>query len=152
MRLHGARGGFTLVECMLAGSILAFLSLVLFEGVVVASRIARENSEVMQAEAVAWDAVWKRFNEEYSRLVTTGEPTGETLLEEAAPELARYDQPPEVFVKVENAKDAGGVVLTGLKSIEAWVEWGPVGRRKSTADVQRIFVYRGELGRVCDYQ
>ena len=57
-----ARRGVTLVEVMLAGSIIVLASLAIFEGIIVSARIAHENAEILKAEAVVWDAVWKKFN------------------------------------------------------------------------------------------
>ena len=71
MRARTGKRGVTLIEVMLAGAILTLLSLALFSGISVAARIAHENAELLSAEAVAWDAVWKRFNEDYSKILPT---------------------------------------------------------------------------------
>lgn len=60
--------GFTLVETMVAGSILALLTCALLEGIIVATRISRDNSEHLAAEALAFDLAWMKFNEEYRAL------------------------------------------------------------------------------------
>lgn len=122
------RKGFTLVECMLAASIFCLMTLVLFEGVIVSTRIAHENSDLLAAEAVAWDAVWKRFNEDFDRLAR-GTVT-ETLGAEAAPQLARYDVAPVLRVTVGYVDEPGfaGMASDMLK-ISADVEWGPSGSR-----------------------
>ena len=59
------RKGATLVELMLAGAILALVVTSLFEGILVANRIAHENAELLAAQAIAADAAWWRFNEKY---------------------------------------------------------------------------------------
>ena len=59
------RRGVTLAECMIASAVLGLLVLVLLSGVTVATRIADDNAQLLAAEAVAWDAAWKRFNEDY---------------------------------------------------------------------------------------
>lgn len=149
--------GFSLLECLLAGAILSLMTLVLFEGIIVASRIARENSDLLQAEAIAWDAVWKRFNENFDTLTPTGtSPAWETLTAAAAPDLFRYDTPPKILVTVGGVPLTTGGVASDLKWIRANVEWGPRGRRKQLYDSATgrgtdVFVYRGALGRVCEY-
>lgn len=142
------RKGFTLVEAMLASAILGFSALVLFEGVVVAARIAHENSEVLAAEAVAWDAVWKTFNVNRSR-IEIGTVT-ETLADDAAPQLCGYDAAPRLSLNVEAA--AAGLAEScwsrDLLRISADVEWGPQGDRHRLSSVREApVVYRGGLGR-----
>ena len=54
--MRRAKRGVTLVEVMLAASILALMVLALFEGIAVSARVARENAEYLQADAYAFDA------------------------------------------------------------------------------------------------
>ena len=51
------RDGFTLLECTLAGALLCLLAVALLEGIGVTTRVARENAEMLSADAVAWDAL-----------------------------------------------------------------------------------------------
>ena len=60
-----ARRGVTLVEVMLAGSIAVLLTLACLEGVIVSTRIAHENSQLLAAEAYAWDTAWRWLNKPY---------------------------------------------------------------------------------------
>ena len=60
--MKGARGGFTLVEVMLAGAIAVLMTLSLMEGLVVSAKISHENSELLAADAFAWDTAWKWLN------------------------------------------------------------------------------------------
>lgn len=136
------RRAFSLVEMMLASAVLAITVLALFEAVIISTRIAHENSEYLAAEAVAWDAVWKRFNEDYSRL-RQGETSSETLTAASAPALMHYDRPPTLTVKV-----TGDEAFAGLKCISADVEWGDTAHRRRVSDIREVKVARGELGRV----
>lgn len=87
------RRGVTLAECMVASAVLGLLVLVLLSGVTVATRIADDNAQLLAAEAVAWDAAWKRFNEDYDNL-DPSEVTGwQNLSSNAAPILGVYDTP-----------------------------------------------------------
>lgn len=146
------RKGFTLVECLLATSILCLMTLVLFESVIMSTRVAHENADLLAAEAVAWDAVWKRFNEDFGQL-SLGTVT-ERLNEEQAPQLAKYDAAPVLKVTVGYVDEAGfsGVVSDMLK-ISADVEWGPSAKRRRLSDLSAtagenyVKVFRGRLER-----
>jgi type II secretory pathway pseudopilin PulG len=144
-----SKRGVTLVEVMLAGAILLLLSLALFNGVAIAVRIAHENAETLSAEAVVWDAVWKRFNEEFSMLLPTDGWTSETLVgvkTNAAPALCVYDVPPVLKLRVSAVPG-----YTALRCIEGDIEWGPTGKRRSLSSVCPIFVYRSDMGRVVSW-
>lgn len=140
------RKGFTLVECMLASAILGVACLVLFEGVGVCTRIAHENAQLLAAEAIAWDAAWKRFNESY---VSLGQPapTGwHDLSEAAAPELCRYDAAPSLKVDVQPMTSAGW--LADMLVVTADVEWGHAAHRRRLSDAgHAVRLCRGRLGR-----
>ena len=148
MRARPGKRGVTLIEVMLAGAILTLLSLALFNGISVAARIAHENAELLSAEAVVWDAVWKRFNEDYStsiRNAANGSWVEETLTSNAAPALAIYGTAsgamPKLKLRVSSISET-------LCCIEGDLEWGPVNNRRTLSEVCPVFVYRGELGRV----
>ena len=92
-----SRRGVTLVEVMLAGALLALAVISLFEGIGVAARIARENAQVLQADAYAHDLAWKRFNESYSALNSlvlsrNGNPIAENVASNAAPARWKPDR------------------------------------------------------------
>jgi len=145
---RGARCGFTLVECMLASAILGFIVLALFEGVIVSARVARENAEILAAEAVAWDAAWKVFNEDFA-LLSVGATRSEDLTVAAAPELSAYDTSPRLTVSVTAADEPGfSSSVEHLKKITADVAWGPAARRRSlSAAGLAPCLFRGNLGR-----
>ncbi len=163
------RRGMTLTEVLVAGAILTLLTLVFFNGIILSSRIARENAEILQAEGIAWDAVWMTFNEDYETLKkhaasTTPKTYGQTieLSESAAPELSkqRYAEPARLTVQLSRLSIAElpSDIRTQCKNepvimIEANVEWGAPGKRRKLYDKesetgQRVFVYRSSLSRV----
>jgi len=144
--LRTVRKGFTLVECMMASAVLGISCLVLFEGVGVCARVAQENAQLLAAEAVAWDAAWKRFNEGYDSLVLNESTGWQTLSEAAAPALAVFDTDAKLKVDVR-AMDAEGW-LADMKIVTADVEWGPSSRRRRLSDGgHAVRVCRGSLGR-----
>jgi len=141
----GSRSGFTLVECLLAGTIISITALALFDGIGVSARIAHENAQLLAADAVAWDAVWKKFNEDYGKMRTQ---TEESLTEAAAPTLWLDGAAAVLRVTVQPVTVVSGGIKVEMKSIEADVEWGPAGKRRKLSDWHRAFVYRSNLGRV----
>ena len=148
MRAQKGKRGVTLIEVMLAGAILTLLSLALFNGISVATSIAHENAELLSAEAVVWDAVWKRFNEDYSTSIRNSADNvwvEETLTSNAAPALAIYGTAssamPKLRLRVSHFSET-------LCCIEGDLVWGPANKRRTLSDVCPVFVYRGELGRV----
>ena len=127
------RGGFTLVEAMVAASVLALMSLAFLEGVIVAARIARENSERMAAEAFAFDLAWMKFNEEYKSLAlgTTSYSVADNV-----PVLASWPAATaQTYVYTTNG-------ISG-KFIVSRVRWGR-GNELSASHC----VYRADLSRV----
>jgi prepilin-type N-terminal cleavage/methylation domain-containing protein len=85
------RRGFTLVECMLAGALLALLSLALLEGVGVATRVAEANARLLAADSLAWDAAWKTFNVPYASLPETFNATALTAAHDGFDENVDID-------------------------------------------------------------
>ena len=134
------RKGFTLVECAVAGALLAALALVFLQGIGVATRIAEENARLLAADGVAWDAVWKKFNEGYGNM-SYGTRT-ETLVESAAPAL--YAEGCEAKLTVQVSAVPG---FSHLKCISADVEWGPDGCRRKLSDYHDVWVFRSSLER-----
>ena len=120
------RKGFTLVECAVAGALLAALALVFLQGIGVATRIAEENARLLAADGVAWDAVWKTFNEDYDSIAIGSNTVW--LSESAAPQLYVEGYQAELTVVVTNfnmgTKVGGEWKYSPMKSIEADVAWG----------------------------
>lgn len=75
-RKRRAKAGVTLVEVMLAGALTALVSLATLEGFIVAAKIAHENAEVLRADGVAFDLLWRKFYSDYDNLPST---VGKTL-------------------------------------------------------------------------
>ena len=74
----GTRAGVTLVEVMLAGTMTALATLATLEGFIVAAKIAHENAEVLRADNIAFDLLWRKFYGDYEQMRPT---VGQTLVE-----------------------------------------------------------------------
>ena len=141
MTPRGTRGGFTLVEVMLAGALAVLMTLALMEGLVVAAKISHENSELLAADAFAWDTAWRWLNKPYEELPSLIGGTdydSDTLPGMAAtmgdcPELsgAKTGGDPRVVVRVVmcGSQPRHGTTVS-VKRIDVDVEWGPAGDRK----------------------
>lgn len=136
------RKGFTLTECMLASSIICLTALVSLEGVIVTTRIAHENSEILAADAIAWDAAWKRFNEDFTKL-KVGESSTETLSDDAAGPLNAYDTPAQLIVSVTDDDN-----FPGLRKVITDVEWGPSNKRRRLSTTKETSVCRSDMMRI----
>lgn len=144
--MTGFRRGVTLVEVMLAGAIAVLATLSLLEAIIVSTKIAHENAELLAADALAWDTAWKWLNKKYEdlpsvaagQLYSTATSSNRIVLsKDDCPELAKAKTggDPKVVVKVSLKKDATAVPRNGTsveaKLIEVDVAWGPAGNRKS---------------------
>ncbi len=56
------RGGFTLVEVMVASGLALLLTLAIFESVLYCNRLAYDVKSRLAADAIAFDTVWEMFN------------------------------------------------------------------------------------------
>ena len=144
MTMKGARGGFTLVEVMLSGAIAVLTTLAVMEGLVVAAKISHENSELLAADAFAWDTAWRWLNKSYDELPSqvagviydSADNTAMAMTTNDCPELAasKTGGDPRVVVRVVMCDGAGAVARHGTnvkaKRIDVVVEWGPPGDRK----------------------
>lgn len=145
------RRGFTLLECTLAGALLCLLSVALLKGVSVATRVARENAELLAADGIVWDALWTTFNGDYDSLeamaaVTATASGGLELSEAAAPDLYNEDCKPLLKVWVSSVPG-----FPSLKSVTAALEWGVPTDARAGSDKRRYaltnFVYRSDVRR-----
>ena len=66
-----SQAGMTLVEAMLAGALTVLVSLATLEGFIVAAKIAHENAEVLCADGIAFDLLWRKFYADYDNLPST---------------------------------------------------------------------------------
>lgn len=130
------RGGFTLLECTLAGALLCLLAVALLKGIGVTTRVARENAETLSADAVAWDALWTAFNMDDRSLDLAA--SERALSEASAPDLYHAAHPARLKLWVSPVPG-----YPSLKGIAAAVEWGTAPRKALTN-----FVYRSSLRRV----
>ena len=121
--------GFSLVECMLAGSITCLMVLVLFEGIIVASKIAHENSQYLAASDYAFDLAWQKFNESKDTLKNHQAyntiTVSETISSNAAPALFYSGSPAMSYVSYYRVEEPTNGVFISVN-----VEWGPSGSRK----------------------
>ncbi|MBQ3288599.1 MAG: hypothetical protein IJH50_04240 [Kiritimatiellae bacterium] len=141
----GMRGGFTLVEMMLAGAIAVLMTLALMEGLIVSAKVSHENSELLAADAFAWDTAWKWLNKSYDELPAVA-PPGRTYdsATDTSMAMTTNDCPvlnfehtggdPRVVVRVVMCEGTGAIARHGtnvkVKRIDVDVEWGPEGDRK----------------------
>ena len=146
----GARGGFTLVEAMLAGAIAVLLTLSLMEGLIVSTKISHENAELLAADAFAWDTAWRWLNKSYDDLpsqvagVVYDSETDSAMARTLAgcPELDadKTGGDPRVVVRAALCDGAGAPFRHGAgvkaKRIDVDVEWGPPGDRKCLNDLR----------------
>ncbi len=142
--MKGARGGFTLVEVMLASAIAVLMTLALMEGIVVAAKISHENSQLLAADAFAWDTAWRWMNKSYDDLPSqtggvvydSATTSGMAMTTNDCPEISREKAgvDPRLVVRVVYCGGAGALERHGLtiaaKRIDVDVEWGPEGDRK----------------------
>ena len=162
------RRGATLVEVSLAGAIAVLLTLAFMEGIAVAARISHENSQLLAAEAYAWDTAWKWLNKPYDELNNTAtaafypSAAGETVSSNACPVLCRAlngGADAKVFVRVTFLTGASALrrheADAEAKLIEVDVEWGPASDRRCLNGLASgarsysvpVSVYKGPLER-----
>ena len=137
---RAAKRGFTLVEVMVAGAILALLTCALLEGIIVAVKVSRDNSRHLAAEALAFDLAWLHFNRDYDgdlrKAVATGPST--TTYDDAAglaPTLANADATARVLIS--SVDGISGVL------IHSEVAWGSAANRQTVSHD----VFRGSMSR-----
>ena len=143
----GFRRGVTLVEVMVAGMLLSFLAIVLFEGAAFSARLAKENADYLVADAFAFDLAWKRFHEDYAKLkALQGYTINETLTATAVPALCNSsgNNPPTAQTKITWAKDRTGANDTTALALTVDVSWGPANDRRSRS----VTVCKSERGQV----
>ena len=134
--------GFTIIEVMLAGSIILVIALALFEGVMAGARTCHENSELLAADAYAWDVAWKRFNEDFSQSYKSASlplVIAENLSSNAMPVLYYEGSPATCYVTVSNAADRTD--WTG-RVIDVNVCWGPANDRRILAPMAGVTYHR----------
>ena len=148
--MRRVKRGVTLIEVMLAASILALMVLSLFEGIAVSARIARENAEYLQADAYAFDLAWKRYNESYGALrnfVSAASPERvfepEDITEEAAPMLYRKGAPAKSYTVIKRITDPNNASVELGVLISVDVEWGAADARRRLSATHTATVFKG---------
>ena len=141
-RTRPRKAGFTLVEVMVAGSILALLSCASLEGIIVAVRVSRENAQHLAAEALAFDLAWLHFNRDYDDLRKSSLNAAQktvTYADAAGLAPALVSAAPTARVQLSPVSGEFSGVL-----IHSEVVWGVGdGRRSVSHDV-----FRGSMARV----
>jgi len=143
-RTRNAERGVTLVEVMLAASILALTVLAVFEGIAVSARIARENAEYLQADAYAFDLAWKRYNEKYGELrkLVSERPFDENIVSNAAPMLYRKDSPAQSHTTIRRITNPSDTSVEFGVLISVDVEWGAEGARRHLSTTHTATVFK----------
>ena len=141
-RTRNAERGVTLVEVMLAASILALTVLAVFEGIAVSARIARENAEYLQADAYAFDLAWKRYNESYGALrkLVSERPFDENIV--SNPMLYRKDSPAKSHTTIRRITNPSDTSVEFGVLISVDVEWGAEGARRHLSATHTATVFK----------
>ena len=147
--MRRAKHGVTLVEVMLAASILALTVLAVFEGIAVSARIARENAEYLQADAYAFDLAWKRYNESYGALRNFVSATfpqrtfDEEITKDAAPMIYHAATPAKSYTTITRVTDPNDASIELGVLISVDVEWGKAGARRRLSATHTATVFKG---------
>ncbi len=127
-----ARRGITLIETMVAGGISAIVLTAAFEGLVVATKVAHENAQILSAEAFAWETAWTWLNRRYTD-VEAG-TYGGAVASNDCPAVCRAATGAEAVLRVQvqapQEITRHGETVTA-KRIAVDVAWGKAGHRRS---------------------
>jgi len=131
-----ARKGVTLVEVMLAGGIAVMMTLSIMEGLIVAAKISNENSQLLAADAYAWDMAWKWFNKKYDDLATAdvnGIIYQGLVSSNECPVLCKelVGSDARVGIRVRTVTERRHSVEAVTRQIDVDMAWGPASDRKS---------------------
>ena len=132
--------GVTLVEVMLASAITSTLVLVLLETMIFGARIAKANSQLLAADAYAFDVAWRHCNESFNDMPSNLRRQSYNIASNAAPEISLATWPAaKCYVTVTNAGSG--------KMISVDVEWGPNGRRKLLSSCHPTEIFKCQIER-----
>ena len=132
-----SKRGVTLIEVLLAGAITALVIVCVMQGVIVSVGICRENSELLAAEAYAWDTAWRWLNKKDEDLNASATPQyypsadGFNIASNECPVIYRSTAAgsPKCYVCVSGVTLASGDQSNLVKRIDVNVEWGATGSR-----------------------
>ena len=121
---------------MLAGAITVLFTLALMEGLIVAAKISNENSQLLAADAYAWDMAWKWFNKKYDDLYTTdanGIIYQGTVSSNECPMLCSQLTGSDAYIgiRVRTVTVTRHAIETTARQIDVDLAWGPASDRKS---------------------
>ena len=162
------RGGFTLVELLLAGAILATISFGALIGTMRIQKLISQRSELMMADGFCWDVAWKLFNDDYGSLklftqdltngVTCRVIRGRVLPKELQTGIGKFeflsplqfkDSPPVCYITLSNAVDEAGNANPDYGiCIGVNLAWGPAEDRSillPRSDVDAKHVYQHDI-------
>lgn len=107
------RGGFTLVELLLGGAILATISFGALIGMMRISDFVDKRGELMAADGFCWDLAWKLFNDDWSN----AESIARRLMSMTAEDVAELEakEPPETWDYP--VRPAGGARYLEVKGV-----------------------------------
>ena len=140
--IRNAKRGVTLIEVMLAGSITALMVLTLLEALIFGARIAKANSQLLAADAYAFDVAWRHCNESFDKMPAnlTGTDNWYAIPASAAPELSLPGWPAaRCYLTITNAGPG--------KVIAVDVEWGATGHRKHLNSYHRTEIFKSQIER-----
>ena len=167
--------GFTLTECIVTTAIIMMLVVCGFlNGIPMATRIATENAQLLAADSLAWDAIWKTFNVPYDSLPTeynknaltsdrtgfsrnastdkttwtTGSVTTYEVPKSAAPELWLDGKPAILMIAVALIPMTNDVLLTSKMGLSEHTSDFPQ-QKRIYADVE--WGAEGKRMRLSDY-
>ena len=103
------RRGFTLIECMVAGTILVLVVTAFMKALSVINRVEHENAQYMEADAIVWDAIALNFNTNYAALKSEYWENGQWRVK-------RFDTTTLQFAATLS-------VTFGGSGVSAWLEW-----------------------------
>ena len=165
-----ARGGFTFVELILAGSILATISFGALIGMLRINQIVGNRSDLLAADGYCWDVAWKLLNEDYTTLreatVGAAEEQGCRGCEISAPVWHKDHLPPDgnadytflshlespvCYVTFSNALDSTGNPVPRGMCISVNLEWGPPSQRRMLVRTSKTSKDDIDEGRVIVY-
>ncbi len=131
-----ARKGMTLIEVMLAGGIAVLMTLSTMEGLIDAAKTSNENSQLLAADAYAWDMAWKWFNKTFNDLSTpnvNGIIYQGTVSSNECPVLCKelVGSDARVGIRVRTVTETRHSVPLVTRQIDVDIAWGPETDRKS---------------------
>ncbi len=167
--MHNAKRGVTLIEVMLASSIILFIVMVFFEGIVTMARISKENSELLAADAFAFDLAWCVYNQDYEESKVNNITRGIKVTHKGINDLNANWGGTEGWKDIPTTADGQSLVpllvqngwgtpqyrievatsenVKKGKLIQVDVRWGPESARRSISQTHPVRIFRANIAR-----